>query len=144
MTAALMGQLKKKQFTDSCPHGNKEKGRADPAQPLLLHTNSQHTQLVSAQPPPLPVCRKPSLSLAVSSILNHICKYELKDIKTLKWPQLLPSHRPQQSSQAEQVLEPHLQQGHPGLRRVTATHELLQKPPTEEKEYYFMFIKMLI
>lgn len=37
-------------------------------------------------------CRKPILSLDVSSILNHICKYELQDIKIQKWPHLLPAH----------------------------------------------------
>lgn len=90
--------------------------------------------LVSAQPPPTPVCssccqpgmetalegkprdaqgcRKPILSLGLSSILNHICKYELKDVKPQKWPQLLAGHRSQRGSQAEQVLDPCHQQDH--------------------------------
>lgn len=91
--------------------------------------------------PELRAAAKPILSLGVSSILIHICKHEVKDIKIQKWPQLLPTHRSQRGSQAEQGLEPRYQQSRTE-RCETATHELLQNPPTEEKEYYFMFIKM--
>lgn len=172
--------VKKKKISLQTPAlmGIKRNGRgASPPWPSttrdpLLHSNIQHTRLVSAQrlwgPPPIPACmsccqtrdakgsgvtqgklrdaqgcRKPILSLGVSSILNHICKYELQDIKIQKWPHLLPAHGYQWGSQAEQLLEPRYQQGHTSRteRCETATYELLQKP-TEEKEYYFMFIKM--
>lgn len=112
----------------------------DPAEAgTFCYTTTSHTWAVSArpwaaQPPPNPVspaaatlgmdtalqgkprdaqgCRKPILSLGASSILNHICKYELKDIKPQKWPQLLARHRSQRGSQAEQVLDPRHQQDH--------------------------------
>lgn len=163
---------KKKQFTDSCPYRNKEEWQRSfpsltqhaqgpfttqqcPAHPTGVSTATTNPYLheplgtghgkgpgvAEGKPRDAQGCRKPILSLAISSILNHICKHGLKDIKIQKWPQQLPSHRSPQGWQAEQVLEPRYQQGQ-DERCETAAHELLQNPPTEEKEYYFMFIKM--
>lgn len=94
----------------------------DPAQAgTFCYNNIQHTRLVTGdgkgsgatpgKPRDAQGCRKLILSLGVSSILHHVCKYELEDIKIQKWPQLLPTLRSQRGSQAEQVLEPRHQHG---------------------------------